>query len=64
MTGKRKNQSGSTEELLRDILITSLGAAGVKQTEIRKIVGCGMNRVNRIVKHIEKERKSAKEKPS
>ena len=41
-------------DLLRDLLITSLGAAGVKQKEIRNIVGCDMNRVNRIVKHIEK----------
>lgn len=46
-------------ELLRDLLITSLGAAGVRQTEIRKIVGCGMNRVNQIVKHIERGRKYA-----
>ncbi|MGH9774698.1 MAG: hypothetical protein ACRD50_07100 [Candidatus Acidiferrales bacterium] len=44
-------------DLLRDLLITSLGAAGVKQTEIRKILGCDMNRVNRIVKHIEQKHK-------
>lgn len=41
-------------DVLKDLLITSLGTAGVKQTEIRKIVGCDMNRVNRIVKHIER----------
>ncbi len=39
-------------DILKDLLITTLGAAGVKQTEIRKIVGCDMGRVNRIVKHI------------
>lgn len=43
-------------ELLRDLLITSLGAAGVKQSEIRQIVGCDMNRVNRIVKHLRKDK--------
>jgi hypothetical protein len=49
-------------DLLRDLLITSLGVAGVKQTEIRKILGCDMNRVSRIVKHIERERANAKKK--
>jgi len=48
-------------ELLQDILITSLGTAGVKQTEIRKIVGCSMDRVSRIAKHIERGRKNGKE---
>ncbi|HVA17121.1 MAG TPA: hypothetical protein VMV59_05330 [Candidatus Dormibacteraeota bacterium] len=53
-TGSDNNEIA---DLLRDLLITSLGAAGVKQTEIRKIVGCGMNRVNQIVKNIERGRK-------
>ena len=61
---RRRNDDGNSEmaDLLRDLLITSLGTAGVKQTEIRKIVGCGMNRVNEIVKHIEQERKRGKER--
>jgi hypothetical protein len=42
------------EELLRDLLITSLGSVGVKSAEVRKIVGCGMDRVTRILKHIER----------
>lgn len=55
MKDKKSNaDNGQVAELLKDLLITSLGAAGVKQTEIRKIVGCDMNRVNRIVKHIER----------
>lgn len=54
-----KKQNSSTDnrqvsELLKDLLITSLGTAGVKQAEIRKIVGCSINRVNRIVKHMGK----------
>lgn len=48
-------------ELLRDLLITELGRAGVPQSEIRKIVGCDMNRVNRIVKNFGKERGRTKE---
>ncbi len=43
-------------EVLKDILITQLGLAGVPQHSIRKIVGCSINRVNDIVKHL----KSAK----
>lgn len=51
---KGKGENGKVEIFLRDLLITSLGAAGVKQKEIRKIVGCDMNQVSRIMKHIER----------
>jgi len=56
MTAKRKNQQqeDTTAELLRDLLIVELGKAGVPQLEIRKIVGCDMNRVSRIVKVLKK----------
>jgi hypothetical protein len=49
---KAKQGNSMIEALLRDLLITSLSAAGVKSTEIRKIAGCDMNKVTRIVKHI------------
>lgn len=49
---KAASAEGKITELLKDLLITSLGVAGVKQVVIRNIVGCDMNRVNRIVKHI------------
>jgi hypothetical protein len=49
---KGNSENGKIEDLLRDLLITSLAAAGVKGGEIRKIVGCDMNRVTRIAKHI------------
>lgn len=62
MSKPKDERNEEVPELLRDLLITLLGTAGVKQTEIRKIVGCGMNRVNKIVKHIEQERKRAKER--
>ena len=53
MSKKQGNsQDNINTELLKDLLITSLGAAGVKQSEIRKIIGCDINRVSRIVKHI------------
>ncbi len=43
-------------DLLKDILIVELGRASVPQQEIRRIVGCDIGRVNRIVKHIKKEK--------
>ena len=49
---KTASAEGKITELLKDLLITSLGVAGVKQAVIRNIVGCDRNRVNRIVKHI------------
>ena len=57
----RKPQKGQRDtdaavEVLKDILITQLGLAGVPQQSIRKIVGCSINRVNDVVKHL----KSAK----
>ena len=53
--GKRKAEN-KVEVLLRDLLITSLATAGVKQAEIRRIAGCDMNQVSRIVKHVERGR--------
>lgn len=58
----KDNNESRLLELLQDLLITSLGTAGVKQTEIRKIVGCSMDRVNRIVKHVERGCKNGKER--
>jgi hypothetical protein len=45
-------------EVLKDILITQLGLAGVPQQSIRKIVGCSINRVNAIVKHLKSARRN------
>jgi hypothetical protein len=41
-------------ELLRDLLILQLGLAKVPQDKIRKIAGCGMNRVNEMLKYVPK----------
>ena len=57
--GKSQRGQGGADavvEVLKDILITQLGLARVPQQSIRKIVGCSINRVNAIVKHL----KSAK----
>lgn len=39
MSNPKDDRTNEVAELLRDLLMTSLGTAGVKQTEIRKIVG-------------------------
>jgi hypothetical protein len=41
-------------ELIRNMLIVQLGMAKVPQNDIRKIAGCGINRVNDVLKHIPK----------
>jgi len=41
-------------ELLRNILIVQLGVAKVPQNDIGKIAGCGIHRVNDVLKKIPK----------
>jgi hypothetical protein len=52
MAAKKIDDSESSTELLKNLMIIQLGLAGVAQHSIRTIVGCDMNRVNRIVKHL------------
>jgi hypothetical protein len=47
----RQGDPNNAAEVLKDILITQLGMAGVPQRRIREIVGCDINRVSRIVKY-------------
>ena len=58
MRGPQGSQRGAdgAVEVLKDILITQLGLAGVPQQNIRRIVGCSINRVNAIVKHLKSSR--------
>ncbi len=49
------NESEKIISLLQDLLITSLGKAGVRQLEIRQILGVDIVRVNRIVKHLKEQ---------
>jgi hypothetical protein len=45
-TGQQNSKvSSEVVEILKDILITQLGLAGVPQQKIRRIAGCSMNRV-------------------
>ncbi len=55
---KRQRKMDTTVEVLKDILITQLGIAGVPQQNIRKIVGCDINRVSAIVRHVKPARRS------
>jgi len=56
MPRKPKTMATETNDLLRDLLIVQLGLAGVKQHTIREIVGCDINRVSRIVKHLKQKK--------
>lgn len=58
-TKDNQQQIEMAVEVLKDILITQLGLAGVPQTSIRKIVGCSMNRVNNIVKHFKSSKRGS-----
>jgi hypothetical protein len=51
---KESSQANASTDLLKDLLIVALASSEVPQSEIRKIVGCDMNKVNRIAKHIRK----------
>jgi hypothetical protein len=62
MAKKPKRNSNDVASLLTDLLITQLAASGVQQQAIRQVLGCDMNRVSRIAKHIKAARKSAEAK--
>jgi hypothetical protein len=54
MPKEPRQKRQSAEEILRDMLIAQLAAAGLTQHQIREIAGVDMHRVNRIVKHFKK----------
>lgn len=56
-----KRERNDVADLLRDLLIVQLSAAGVGQQEIRKIIGCDINRVSRITKHLKRAAKKRTE---
>ncbi|MGH7782819.1 MAG: hypothetical protein ACREO5_03110 [Candidatus Binatia bacterium] len=51
MPQEQRKKRQSLEDILRDMFIAQLAAAGLAQLQIRQIVGVDMHRVNRIVKH-------------
>ena len=57
MAKRPQRNSNNVAELLKDLLITQLSASGVPQQAIRQIIGCDMNRVSRITKHIKAARR-------
>jgi hypothetical protein len=61
---KPRREGGDVAQILTDLLITQLAAAGVQQQVIREILGCDVNRVSRITKHISAARKAAKSRPT
>jgi hypothetical protein len=56
MAAKIQPEEEKTTDLLEKILITQLALGGVPQQNIRKIVGCDINRVSAIAKHINRKR--------
>ena len=63
MAPRRKKEDASDQgDVLKDLLITQLGLGGVPQQAIRQIVGCDINRVSRIVKHLKAVRRGTAQK--
>ncbi len=52
MAKKTKPKANDLLGVMTDLLITQLSVAGVQQQTIRQILGCDINRVSRITKHI------------
>ena len=44
-------------ELVRTLLIATLGLAGIPQKSIRAVARCDMNRVSAVLKHLKKKSK-------
>lgn len=59
---KNAKREKNDTEVLKDLLIVQLGVAGVPQTKVREIVGCDMNRVNRILKYVKPKKEEGKKK--
>ena len=49
---KSQNRDIEVAETLKTMLIAQLGLAGVPQKSVRKIVGCDMNRVTKVMRHL------------
>jgi len=61
MAKTSKRNRNDVAELLRDLLIVNLAVAGVKHQDIRKIVGCDINRVTSIARHLRRRGEGDKE---
>lgn len=56
MPRTRKSDTQLLLETVQDLLIVVLAKAGVRQTEIRRILAVDIVKVNRIAKHIKSRR--------
>ena len=61
MKKKVQKKKSTSADFLRDILIAQLGLAGLTQHQIRKIVGCDMKYVTRMLKYFKKLRQKQKD---
>ena len=59
MAAKRRSDPNDVAGLLKTLIITQLALAGVAGPRIRAVVGCDMNRVTAVLKHISKKKKGA-----
>jgi len=62
MAKKPNSNTNDLVSVMTDLLITQLAVAGVQQQAIRLIIGCDINRVSRITKHIRAARKATEAK--
>jgi hypothetical protein len=62
MAKKANSNTNDLLSVMTDLLITQLAVAGVQQQTIRQILGCDINRVSRITKHIRAARKGVQAK--
>jgi len=53
----KSNGDGNVGETLKDLLIVQLAVVGLSNHEIRKIVGCGLDRVSKIATVLKKAKK-------
>jgi hypothetical protein len=63
MSGKTSTKAtDNPSDVLKDLLIVHLFLAGVDGHGIRKILGCDMNRVTRIIKPLKTAEKKSRRK--
>lgn len=60
MARRKRTSTDERTELIRTLIIVQLGLAGVPQQSIRTIAGCDINRVNKILKQLNANKKSKK----
>ncbi len=57
MSRRSSTRKDETTELIRKLLIVQLGIANVPQQQIRKIAGCDMSLVTKIIKLLPRKQK-------